>query len=62
MTDVNRISAILTREKVSTEEALLVCIYDDTKFKSVHLEGAIPYSEFEIKLPDLPMDQEIIFY
>jgi len=62
MNQIKRISASDTKSRLSTHGSLLICIYDDDKFKQVHLEGAIAYSEFEIRLPDLSMDQEIIFY
>ena len=63
MAELNRISAQEARKKVMSQEALLVCIYDDAKFRdSAHLEGAIPLSEFEKYLPDMSKDQQGIFY
>jgi hypothetical protein len=50
------------RARVQAGKAILVCSYGDTKCKGVLLEGAMLRSEFEKKLPSLPMDQEIIFY
>jgi hypothetical protein len=58
-----RISVEEAYRKIQTKEALLVCGYnDEEKFKTMQLEGAIAYSEFESKLPGLSKDQEIIFY
>jgi len=49
--------------KVQAGKALLVCGYnDEEKFKTMKLEGAISFSDFESKLPTLSKDQEIIFY
>jgi rhodanese-related sulfurtransferase len=63
MIDPKRITPTETKEKMSSEEALLVCAYDDTqKFEKVHLQGAIPLSEFKSSLPSLSKDKEIIFY
>jgi hypothetical protein len=45
------------------EETLLVCAYDcDHRFRTVRLEGAIPLSDLQARLPSLPMNQEIVFY
>jgi hypothetical protein len=42
---------------------MLVCGYnDEEKFKTMQLEGAISFKEFESRLPELSKDQEIIFY
>jgi hypothetical protein len=59
----NRISAADARSRTKAGLSLLVCIYDDDKFKSqAHLEGAIPMSEFLKMKPDLAKDTDIIFY
>jgi len=51
------------RQKVKSGKALLVCGYDDeAKFKAMRLEGALSLKEFELRLPKLSKDQEIIFY
>lgn len=63
MTEPTRISPDEAHEKVKSGAALLVCGYDDEeKFRNMQLEGAIPLSEFESRLPTLPKDREIIFY
>ncbi len=63
MTIVSRVSAKNAKKKVDENQSLLVCIYDDDKFKSqAHLEGAIPMSEFLKLKPDLSKDTSIIFY
>jgi rhodanese-related sulfurtransferase len=63
MAETFRISPEEVRKKVTSGTALLVCAYDDDKkFIQVHLDGAIPLSEFRSKLPCLDKDHEIIFY
>jgi rhodanese-related sulfurtransferase len=50
-------------EKVKAGQALLVCGYeDDEKFKTLRLEMAVSFAEFQMMLPTLPKDREIIFY
>jgi rhodanese-related sulfurtransferase len=63
MAEVIRISPKEVSKKVTSGAAFLVCAYDDEKkFKQFHLEGAISLSEFQLKLPFLNKDHEIIFY
>lgn len=63
MTNPNRISAQDTKYRIDSNLSLLVCIYDDAKFKSgANLEGAIPMSEFLKMKPDLDKSTDIIFY
>jgi rhodanese-related sulfurtransferase len=63
MSEPTRISAQETRQKVSSGEALLVCVYDDAeKFQNNHLEGARSFSEFQSNLSTLAKDREIVFY
>jgi len=63
MIKAERISVEDAYPKVQAKEALLVCGYnDEEKFKTIQLEGAISYSEFESGLPKISKDQEIIFY
>ncbi len=63
MTTVKRISATDAKVRLDSGLSLLVCIYDDDKFKSkAHLEGAIPMSEFSKMKPDLDRKTDIIFY
>ena len=63
MAGFERISAADAKKAVDSGQALLVCIYDDDKFKSqAHLSGAIPMSEFNKLEPDLSLDSNIIFY
>lgn len=58
-----RINVEEAYHKVQSKEALLVCGYnDEEKFKTMQLEGAISFKEFESRLPELSKDQEIIFY
>ena len=62
MTEPIRIPVEEARRKVTSGSALLVCAYDDEKFKNNHLQGAISLSDFQAKLPSLSTEQEIIFY
>ena len=63
MAEPIRITAEETRQKVTAGTALLVCAYeDDERCRQMHLQGAMLFTEFKSKLPELPKDQEIIFY
>ncbi len=63
MAEIVRIPPAEVREKLKSGQALLVCAYpSEERFKSLRLEGAISFQEFESKLPSLPKEQEIIFY
>lgn len=63
MAEIVRVLPVEVREKLKSGKALFVCAYpDEERFKSLHLEGAISFREFESRLPSLPKDQEIIFY
>jgi len=63
MANSNRVSARDIREEVVSGTALLVCAYDDEgKFKNNNLEGAIPLSEFKVRVLDLKKDKKIVFY
>lgn len=63
MPNANRVSAEEIREEVVSGKTLLVCAYDDdAKFSRNHLEGAIPLSEFKARVPDMAVDDKIVFY
>ncbi len=63
MADVKRVSAGNVQPRITSGTALLVCAYDsDEKFNANHLDGAIPLSEFKVRVPDLARDTHIIFY
>lgn len=63
MNQLQKIAAPDARHAVDQGMALLVCIYDDDKFRdTAHLEGAIPMSEFLKLKQDLALDTRIIFY
>jgi len=63
MVEPKRVSAEEVHEKLKSGKAILVCAYEDeSKFKEVHLQGAISLSKFQSKLSSLSKDQEIIFY
>ncbi len=51
------------RKKVLSGEAMLVCAYEDeTKFRRLHLEGAVSLRELKDKVASLSRQREIIFY
>jgi hypothetical protein len=63
MSEVNRVTASSIKAGVESGSTLLICAYDDdAKFKSFHLEGAIPLSEFKVRLALLEKDAQIVFY
>jgi hypothetical protein len=62
--DVPRISArALHRQLSNGDGTLLVCAYEsDDRFREMEIEGAIPWSQFQSRLPSLSLDQNIVFY
>ena len=61
--DIERISVEEARRKVTANQALLVCAYeDDAKCKALALEGSMPLTAFQSKAASLPKNQEIIFF
>jgi hypothetical protein len=51
------------RRRMNSGKAILVCGYEsDEKFQSLHLQGAESLHHFRSRLPDIPKEQEIIFY
>jgi len=57
------VSAQQARDKSLSGEARLVCAYDDdSKCRSVMLEGSISWTSLLEELPNLNLDQEIILY
>lgn len=63
MTDIERISAQQAHTKAKSNQALLVCAYeDDAKCRVLNLEGSISVTGFKSRVGSLPKSQEIIFY
>jgi hypothetical protein len=63
MEPIERISVNDTRRKVTANQALLVCAYEDeAKCRAVNLDGSISLTSFQSKAPSLPKSQEIIFF
>lgn len=63
MSQVELIDAPDAFDHVSQGSALLICAYEsDEKFGRLQLEGAIPLSEFQAKVPGVGKDKELIFY
>ena len=63
MANVDRVTAHDIHKEVVSGAALLVCAYDDDgKFQNNNLKGAIPLSEFKVRVLDLNKDKKIVFY
>jgi rhodanese-related sulfurtransferase len=63
VTEPIRISPEEARKKILSNEAILVCAYEEEeKFRKMHLEGAISLNEFRSRVSSLSKEQEIIFY
>lgn len=63
MPEVSRIGVEEARQQVESGRALLVCAYEqDEKCSQMALEGSIPLSRFEERVPTLPKEQEVIFF
>ena len=63
MGEIVRIPPAAVRERLKSGEVILVCAYlDEERYKTLNLEGAISFREFESRLSSLPKDQEIVFY
>lgn len=63
MTDIERISPQQAYAKVSSNQALLVCAYEDEiKCRTLNLEGSISFTNFKSRVQSLQKSHEIIFY
>ena len=63
MADMERISAQQAYTKTKSNQALLVCAYDDeAKCRMLNLDGSISLASFKSRVNSLPKSQEIIFY
>ncbi|MGI9537712.1 MAG: ArsR family transcriptional regulator [Desulfocapsaceae bacterium] len=63
MSSVALIEAHDAFEHVKNNGALLICAYEsDEKFHKLHLDGAIPLSEFQSLSDTMTKDKELIFY
>ena len=63
MVEPVRVSPQEVYQRVRDGKTLLVCGYeDDAKFKVMHLEGAISFSDLKARLAPLTKDQDIVFY
>jgi len=63
MPDIERISVEEAHRKVTANQALLVCAYEDeAKCRVLNLEGSISLTNFQTKAASLPKNQEIIFF
>lgn len=61
--DVPRISPAEARRRVQQGQALLVCGYEDeTKCRSMALDGSIALADLKRRIHSLPKSQELIFY
>jgi len=63
MADIERISAQQSHTKAKSNQALLVCAYEDeAKCRMLNLDGSISFTSFKSRVESLPKSQEIIFY
>jgi hypothetical protein len=63
MADTERISAQQAHTKAESNQALLVCAYEDeAKCRVLNLDGSISFASFQSRAVSLPKTQEIIFY
>ena len=63
MADIDRISAQQAHIKATSNQALLVCAYEDeAKCRMLNLDGSISFTSFKSRVESLPKSQEIIFY
>jgi len=63
MADIKRVTAQQAHAKIETNQALLVCAYeDDAKCRMFNLEGSISFTSFKSRVQSLPKSREIIFY
>lgn len=61
--EVTRIPPDEAKRRVDSGRAILVCGYEaDEKFQAMHLQGAQSLNQFRKRLPDIPKEQEVIFY
>ncbi len=63
MANIERISAQQAHTKAKSNQALLVCAYEDeAKCRMLNLDGSISFTSFKSRVESLPKSQEIIFY
>ncbi len=64
MADIQRISVQQAHTKTKSNQALLVCAYEDeAKCRMLNLDGSISFTTLQSRAASLPpKTQEIIFY
>lgn len=63
MDELRRVTPQEIYPKVQSGKTLLVCAYEDeAKCRRLRLKGAMSLAELKSRLPNLPQDQEIVFY
>jgi hypothetical protein len=63
MADIQRISVQQAHTKAKSNQALLVCAYEDeAKCRMLNLDGSISFTSFKSRVNSVPKSQEIIFY
>jgi hypothetical protein len=63
MADIQGIDAQQAHTKAKSNQALLVCAYEDeAKCRRLNLDGSISFASFKSRVNSLPKSQEIIFY
>jgi hypothetical protein len=63
MEQIERIGVDEAHKKVTANQALLVCAYEDeAKCRMINLQGSISLTSFQAKAASLAKSQEIIFF
>jgi rhodanese-related sulfurtransferase len=63
MADIQRVDAQQAHTKAKSNQALLVCAYEDeAKCRMLNLDGSVSFANFKSRVNSLPKSQEIIFY
>jgi hypothetical protein len=63
MADIQRLDAQQAHTKAKSNQALLVCAYEDeAKCRMLNLDGSVSFANFKSRVNSLPKSQEIIFY
>jgi hypothetical protein len=66
MDTIPRVEASVVRPMLKADNArpaILVCAYDDSaRCQRIHIDGAIPWTEFVRTLSGVPREQQVVFY
>jgi hypothetical protein len=63
LASVPRVTPEEVQRKLESGDVLLVCAYEaEAMFRTVAVEGAISFKDFQVRLPALSKAQEVVFY